>query len=476
MRGDPCESALTQGQRPSSVSDMAEGDAFRQAEQAAHAVGILAEFTAGLGYLDLPATVRERLGLMLTDLTGVTIAGARTPEFQALVTAWSCPPGDVIVPGTTVRTTPETAAYLSAIAACMLELDEGNKYAAGHPAAHVVFAAAAAARLAGTEISGERFVTAVAAGYEVAARFGRATRRDPRWHTHGHWGATGAACAATLLLGGGAAQVAAAVDSSTSLMHVTPWETVLSGDFTRNLWIAGANQAGLNAARLAMAGLVRNQGSASHSLGELVGSLDPEILLAGLDDRWLTAEGYLKRHSSCSYTHAAVDLVQTLARSGAWDGPDDVAAVRVQIHSLAEPLFRQHPHNRLAAMFSLPFVVGAAVVSGRVDPDTMTPGTPAFHAAEEFSQRVEVAVDEWLDGYLPDLRCTEIVVELRDGSSVALAQSNPVGDANHFPLGKADVEEKLRRLIGPTDTEQVSQVMAELPRCGSVVPLLDRLP
>jgi 2-methylcitrate dehydratase PrpD len=453
-----------------------EDRSFLLAERMVDAVDALGQFAAGLRYVDLPDRVRERLGLMLTDLFGAAVAGARTPELDALVKTWACPPGDVRVPGTAVRTVPETAAYLSAVAACMLELDEGNKYAAGHPAAHVVFASVAAAHLSETEVSGDQFLTAVAAGYEVAARFGRATRRAPRWHTHGHWGATGAACAATLLFDGDASRAAAAIDSSTSLMHVTPWETVLTGDFTRNLWIAGANHAGLNAARLALAGLVRNQGSASHSLGSLVGTLEPDVLLADLGERWLTAEGYLKRHASCSYTHPAVDLVQALADAGTWKSTDDIAAVRVRTHSLAAPLFRRQPHNRLAAMFSLPFVVSTAVVSGQVRPGTMEPGTPAFQAAEEFSTRVEVVVDERLDGFLPDLRCIEVAVELRDGDTVELAQSNPIGDAGHFPLGKAEVDEKLRGLIGQQDAQRVAQVVEELPRCTSVVPLLAELP
>ena len=455
---------------------MAPAQPFRQAERTTVATGALGGLAAGLRYADLSQAVRDRLALMLTDLFGVAVAGARTPEVRALLETWGCPPGDAALPGTSVRTVAETAAYLSAVAACMLELDEGNKHAAGHPAAHVVFAAVAAARMSATEVSGERFLTAVAAGYEVAARFGQATRRDPRWHTHGHWGATGAACAATLLLGGDAAQVAAAIDSSTSLIHATPWETVLAGDFTRNLWIGGANQAGLNAARLAMAGLVGNRGSASYSLGDLVGTLDPDLLVAGLGTRWLTTEGYLKRHSSCSYTHAAVDLVQTLAAAGCWKRPEEVAAVQVRIHSLAAPLLRRGPHNRLAAMFSLPFVVSTAVVNGRVEPDTMAPDTDAFRAAQAFSERVEVTVDERLDGYLPDLRCTEVRVELRDGSWVELSQPNPIGDAGHFPLGRAEVEAKLRRLIGQRDAGLVARTVQELPGCRSVVPLLDQLP
>jgi 2-methylcitrate dehydratase PrpD len=454
---------------------MANTSAFRLAERMAGAVDRLAAFGAELEFDELPPPVREQLGLMLTDLFGVTLAGFRTPEMQALVDAWLAPGGNVRVPGTGVRTAAETASYLSAIAACMLELDEGNKYAAGHPAAHVVFAAIAASRTTETAISGKRFLTAVAAGYEVAARFGRATRRDARWHTHGHWGATGAACASTLLLGGDAAQVAAAIDASTGLMQVTPWETVLSGDFTRNLWIAGANQAGLNAARLALAGLVHNRGSAAHSLG-LLGSLNADMLVRDLGDRWLTADGYLKQHASCSYTHAAVDLVQALRSAGTWADPDDVTAVRVRIHSLAAPLLRRHPESRLAAMFSLPFVVATAVVSGRVDPETMQPGSPAFTAAESFSERIEVALDDRLDDYLPDLRCTEIEIDLGDGSTVSLSQPNPIGDVSHFPLGEADVQGKLKRLIGDTDAGQITRIVDRVADCPSVTQLLDALP
>src|SRR5689334_4867750 len=137
----------------------------------------------------------------------------RTPELRSLLATWPAAPGPHRVPGTDVRTTAGHAALMSAVAACSQELDEGNKYAAGHPAAHVVFAAVAAAQQAsdaGVRVTGERFLAAVAAGYEVAARFGRAVRRAPAWHPHGHWGTTGAACAAAMVLGATRSQVAAA--------------------------------------------------------------------------------------------------------------------------------------------------------------------------------------------------------------------------------------------------------------------------
>ncbi len=456
---------------------MPDADTFLLAEQMQSAVEELASFAVDT-LSRCPADVSSRVELMLTDLFGVTVAGARTPEVRALVDSWELVPGDATLPGTSVRTAAETTAYLSAVAACLLELDEGNKHAAGHPAAHVVFAAVAAARTAEHVVSGARFLSAVAAGYEVAARFGRASVRDPRWHPHGSWGATGAACAAALLLEPDPKPrvVAAAIDSATGLMHVAPWRTVLAGDFTRNLWIAGANQAGLNAARLARAGLARNLGAAAHGLGDLMGTLHPEILVEGLGQRWLTTEGYLKRHSSCSYTHVAVDLVQELQRAGSWASAEAVDTVRVRVHSLAAPLLGRSPTTRLEAMFSLPFVVSTAVVSGRVDPDVMDPRSRAFRAAEAFSPRVEVVVDERLDAYLPTLRCAEVEVVLRGGSSVSLAQSNPVGDVDHLPLGPDDVVRKLSGLIGASDTERVCEVTRTLAVSPSATEALDRLP
>lgn len=449
--------------------------AFRLEEQTAAAVDALATFASRLRLEDLPRAARTRLDLLLTDLLGVTVAGMRTPELQALTTAWRCSPGSARLPGTAVRTTPETAALLTGSAACVLELDEGNKHALGHPAAHVVPAAVAAAQLRDDDVPGDELLTAVAAGYEVAARFGRATHRDPAWHTHGHWGATGAACAAALLLGADRSQVAAAVDASTGLMHVTPWATVLAGDFTRNLWAAGANLAGLHAARLAVAGLVQNRGAAQHSLGSLVGSLDPSALAGDVGERWLLTEGYLKRHASCSYTHPAVDLV--LALHGAQPlVPDEIAQVRVRTTSLAASLLARHPQTRLAAMFSLPFVVSTAVVNGRVDPGTMEPGSAAFRAAEEFSERVTVVLDPALDAHLPRLRCTEVEVERRDGGTVALAAPNPVGDADHFPLGAQEVWDKLAALLGQEDADQVVSVVGALSGSPSVAEVLDQLP
>src|SRR4051812_48832944 len=113
---------------------MASSRSFLSSEQTATAIDELAARLGTGRYAEVPDAVRARLPVVLTDLFGVTVAGMRTPELRRLVAAWPLPAGAHALPGTGLTTTPESAALLAATAACSQELDEGNKYAAGHPA------------------------------------------------------------------------------------------------------------------------------------------------------------------------------------------------------------------------------------------------------------------------------------------------------------------------------------------------------
>ncbi len=435
------------------------------------AVDRLGRFAAELTPVAIPQAVRTRIELMLVDLIGVTVAGTSTPEFAALLSAWSAPAGDAPVIGTVAATTPDTAALLGATAACMLELDEGNKHAQGHPAVHVVFAALAAAQLHEGPVSGENLFVAIAAGYEVAARLGQALRRDPQWHTHGHWGAAGAACAAALIGGAGPAEISAAIDSAAGLMTITPWSIVLAGDFTRNLWAGSANVAGLNAARLARAGLVGNTGALHSALGTIVGSIDADVVVHRLGDDWLVTEGYGKLHSSCSYTHVGIDIVQQLREVHPFT-PEAVKAIRVGTHSLARPLFPAGPQNRLAAMFSFPFVVATAIISDHVDPAAMDPAGPHFTQASRLAELVRMEVRPEFDALLPLERWTSVEIDLADGRTLSGSQPNPIGDADHKPLGNADIDNKLNYLIGETRAVMVRSAVQEIARATDVAAAL----
>lgn len=441
------------------------------------AVRELGRFAATVQVDDLPDAARARLEVMLTDLLGVTVAGARTPELRALVDAWAPAPGPAVLLGAGRCATVDDAAWLNGTAACCLELDEGNKHAQGHPAAHVVFAALGAAAeraAAGRPVTGPELLSAIVAGYEVAARFGRATRRRTELHTHGHWGATGAGAAAARIRELPADRVAAAIDAAAGLVLVTPWTVVLAGSFVRNLWAAGANVSGLVGARLAAAGLAQVEGTAARTLGEVVGRLDVDALTDGLGRRWDLTGGYLKRHSSCSYTHPAADAALVLRERHGLRA-EDVDEVVVDTHRLTLPLAPLATGTRVAAMFSLPYVVAVALRTGSVAPEVFDEAHRTDAATLDLARRVVVRHDPGLDARLPAERAGRVTVRLTDGRTLVHEQPNPVGDADYHPLDLPQVHAKLDALLGGETAARVTAVVQRLPAADDVAALLREL-
>lgn len=439
------------------------------------AVARLGEFATRVDYEALPEQVRERARLVLLDLLGVAVAGARTPELRALLASWNPADGPARLLGTGRGAAPDAAAWLNGTAACALELDEGNKHAQGHPAAHVVFAALAELASAPRRVSGRELLSAVVAGYEVAARFGRATERRAELHTHGHWGATGAGAAAARVRGLPPTKVGAAIDAAAGMVYVTPWSVVLAGSFVRNLWAAGSNVSGLLGARLAAAGVAEIDGTAGRVLGGVVGTLRTDRLTENLGMRWDIAGGYFKRHSCCAYTHPAVDAVLAL-RQRHGIGGDDVARVTVATHRLTLPLARLATGTRLAAMFSLPYVVAVAARYGRVTPELFSAEFRADRAILNLADRVEVRHDPDLDARLPAERPAVVTMELTDGRWLTAEQPNPIGDADHHPFDRLQVLAKLTGLIGSDDAARFAAAVEALPGADDAAAVLGVLP
>lgn len=453
-------------------------DATDSAQQrpARDAVAALAAATAELTVDRVPATVRARLRLVLIDLLGVAIAGAGTPEHQRLVDVVDPPPGPARVLGTRRRAQPGDAAWLNGVAACCLELDEGNKYSRGHPAAHVVPAVLAVAEQVGA--TGAQLCTAVLAGYEVAARIGAGTRLHAGIHPHGTWGAAGAAAGVARLLELDAPTTAAAIDAATGLATATTFGSALDGNAVRNAWVGGANEAGIRAVQLARAGLARNDGTAAATLGATLGRLDVHTITADLDTRWMIADGYVKRHASCAYTHAPADAALELrARLHAPD-IDAVSRVSVETYRLAAPLdrtFAVEPASRLAAMFSIPWITGAALRDGVVGPDQTGPAARADAQLQRLSQRVEVRATPAFDDALPDDRGAAVTVQLADGTEHRATVRNPVGDTANLPFGLDEVHDKLVGLLGAERAGRIVQLDARLPAATDLSALLDEL-
>lgn len=436
----------------------------------ADAVARLGCWASDLDWAVVPADVRDRLGLVLLDSLGVMTLGARAPEQRALARAWRLAPGPApLISGGACAGT-EAAAWLNAVALVRFELDEGNKYARGHPGAHVLPAVLALA--ADLDASGPDTASAVLVGYEVASRFGRATRAHPGGHPHGSWGVAGAAAGCARLFGLDAGGIAAAIDAGSGSVIAGHFDSALEGNPVRDSWMGAANVAGLAAARLAVAGAARNTGTAAGSLGTLLGRFDPGHLTAELGRRWDVRLGYFKQHAACSYTHPVADALLSIR-----DRVEDVHridSVRIETHALAAGLDRPRWDSRLGALFSIPFVAATALLRGHVDPADSESGVRDDPAIRALAGRVSVAVAPDLDARLPDERAARVTVRA-DGRTYEATVPNPVGDAAHQPFDRAGIEALLRRWLDDPTVDQLADVVAALPTAARVRPLLTQL-
>ncbi|MFP5071892.1 MmgE/PrpD family protein [Pseudonocardia nantongensis] len=423
------------------------------------AVERLGDRVAGLRWADVPAEVRDRVLTVLVDALAVTALGAREPAQRALVEAWDAPAGPAPLFGTGREVAVDAAAWLNATASVRLELDDGHRLAGGHPAAHGFPAVLALAARHG--VPGEDLCCALLTAYEVAARFGRATRLRPGTHPHGNWGVAGAAAGCARVLGLSAADTATAIDAGSGLPVAGPFAAALDGNPVRDHWMGMSNQSGLAAARLAASGSGHPTGVAAASLGDLLGSLDPAVLdPAVLDEgpgeRWEILGGYFKQHSSCSFTHAAVDAALDL-RDRVDGGVEEagIEQVLVEVHSLGAQLDRTSWPTPLAAMFSLPFAVATALRRGRVVPADTSAQALADPVTADLARRVTVRASADLDARLPAERPARVTVTTAAGLLVA-ERPNPVGDAAHHPF----TPEGRMRVLG--DLLDAPEAVAEL--------------
>jgi 2-methylcitrate dehydratase PrpD len=406
--------------------------------------------------------------LVLLDTLGVTIAGAQTQELIALRDSWDLGSGVCSLAADARQVPPQDAMWLNGTASCSLELDEGNKFAKGHPAAHVLFAILTQAEI--LRSTGSDFLAAFLAGHEIAARFGRATTVKPAVHTHGHWGALGAAAGVARLQGARSGEIAAAIDNAAGLTLATPWELALRGSFIRNTWVAAANVAGSVAATLGRANLSTVDGTPSLTLGNLLGDLDPAQLTEHLGERYDITLGYFKRHPSCSYTHPMIDIILDLKSRHDLD-VSQLDAIIVETHSLAAPLNRVTVPTRLAAMFSIPYTVAVSLLDGAVTPKSFDQYHRTDSTIHQLMNIVTVTSTHEMDAQLPERRAARVTIHTKTGTNYQAETSNPVGDADNQPFGRKAIVAKLKTLLDADTVAKLDQAINALPHSSTIAEL-----
>ena len=414
----------------------------------------LAEFVADTRFEDLPPDTIAAGRDVVLDTLGAITAGSRLPEnagFAQLAPKMSGP-GKASIVGHPHRVQPVWATFVNATAGVALEMDEGNRVGGGHPSIHVTPGALAVGE--DLDSSGRDVLTAIILGYEVISRVGTATEVKAEVHSHGTWGTIGTAAATARLLGFDAVQTRLAMNLAMSMSPANTWTPCLEGATVRNLYPGRSGFQGIMAAHLSRCGYTAIADGPADLYRTFLGDgFDSQAVVEGLgSDTYRIQQGYFKFHACCLYNHPALDAVENLLRESPFTAAD-VERIVVTAPTIAQIMSDPEPDNMLAAKFSIPYAVAAAVCHGATDVSAFLPDQVANAEVRQLAQRVGVAADAEMNLRRYDYPAARVAVHLDDGRSLESSVVSQRGDATN-PASREQLLGKFRLLASPTLGDQ----------------------
>ncbi|MEM5518255.1 MmgE/PrpD family protein [Henriciella sp. AS95] len=373
---------------------------------------------------------RQRARLHLLDWIGCAIAGAREEVGKAF-----CDQKNVLAD-----------VFRWGALGNILEMDDVDKRAILHCGPSIIPAALA---LAG-QASGDRLLDAIVRGYEATIRLGRACgpAHYATWHSTATCGPIGSAAAAATMLGADEDELCRAMSlgvSQAAGFWQTRHEAASAG---KQLHTAHAARAGVDAARLAMAGLT---GPLSILEGEqgffaaMCPDGDPQAVLADYGESWLIHQVSFKPWPACRHAHPAIDAA-LLARAAGHDG---TSVERVEVVSYQDAIKfcdRPQPNSVVESKFSLQHAVAITLLKGK--PGLMDFSIPAISdpATAALRKKVHVAAGSPYSDDYPARFGAEIRLHGADGEISVYKVPDALGDPEN-PLSENGILEKAVGLL-----------------------------
>jgi 2-methylcitrate dehydratase PrpD len=401
---------------------------------------ILADFTAGLDYPRIPHHIRERAKMRVLDFLGVCLAGSQILSSRIMIDVVKELGGtkESTIVGERMKVSCTNAALANGTMAHASDYDDDHRSATMHPGSAVVPAVLALAEREGCE--GPRLIEAVVAGYEVICRVGEAflgTQYHEGFHPTGTCGVFGAAAAVAKILKLTPKEIVQAFGiAGTQASGLEEWKT--DGTWIKRMHPGKAAQSGILAGLLAKRGY---RGPATIFEGKygflnafsFERTYDRKKITGGLGEVFIGHETAFKPYPCCRFLHQVIDGVLDMAKQNQLM-PSDIKEVRIKtfkvgIDTLMKPEERRYrPKTIVDAQFSIPFVVGAAVVRKKISLSEFTEESIRDPGILEIASRVKGEEDpECTKGY-PAKFPTSIRMELKNGTTLECYVDIPSGD------------------------------------------------
>jgi 2-methylcitrate dehydratase PrpD len=435
----------------------------------------LVEFLHAIEPENLPAEVLDRARYFLLDYLSVAIRGSQEESARCVQRMIQRTGGTdcATVIGTPLRTLPALAALANGTASHGIEQDDTHSGGSIHLGT-TMFSVALALAETLPATTPARFLAAVVAGYEAAARIAMAVQPKEHYalgfHPTQTCGVFGAAVTASKLLGLTAEQTVSAVGIAGS-MAAGSMEFLAEGSWTKRIHPGLAAQNGIHAALLAAEGFT----GPSHILEGRDGFLHgysrkplPQRLTDGLGESFEILHTAVKPHACCRYMQGPIDAILEIMREHAIDAEEiqsiEIAILEAGWGIVAEPKERKYrPESVVDAQFSMPFGAAVAVLCGAAGLDQFTLEQVRSPQMRRMMGRVTLVKDSRLEETFPREWPARAVISLTSGQNYEKFVRYPKGDPEN-PLTWNQMAAKFKSLAGRVlSVHRCDQIVEQMP-------------
>jgi 2-methylcitrate dehydratase PrpD len=422
----------------------------------------LSDFVTSARYEDLPREAAEGMKCLLMNSIAALVAGTSTSgvnELAGLIRKWGgAPESTVFFHG--LKVPAHEAVLVNATMIRALDFDDFHMQTGMHTGAIVVPAALAAAELKGS-ISGEELITALVLGAESLCRMRSVPDRCigvSGW-TGEIYGGFGGAITAGKILGLTNDEMLHAMGLAYGQAAGNA-QTIYEGTLATRLQQGFAARAGVFSALMAKAGLTGARRFLDGKAGlypVYYKGMDYDInrLVDGLGEHYEFLNLATKPYPCCGFIISPIENILGIMREQGI-APEEIEKVSVRVNQqmhatvCSPPEKKYRPQTPADAMFSLPYSLSTAILTGDVLLEDFTDEAIQEPLRLEFADRIETKVDEGIDRESKQLNLPlalhEITVMTNGGGCFSQKKYHAKGFPEN-PMTLEDLCQKIRKCV-----------------------------
>ena len=382
--------------------------------------------------------------------------------------------------GTKVRTDILSAAFINAISAHSLELDDGHRGAQIHLGA-VIFPTALAISEA-YNLTGKEFLEAVIVGYEVGILLGKIVNPEHRnrgFHTTGTIGTFIAGTVASKLLKLDDEQILNALGLC-GTQAAGLLESDHGGSMGKALHPGKAVYNGILSAYLARNGFTGSptifEGNEGFLKTMVIDNTDYTLDDFSFENvlkdigKVRVRDIYFKKYPFCRHLHSSIDTALKL-KASIGDEYDHIQNVAIKTYSVAAEHNNFNPKNIEELRQSLPYAVAIALVVGEVSVDDVNQlmeyglldnysTVDKVNSIKNIVSNMVIVSDDKLNELYPDKRPSNVIIKLDDAFRNGVFQNItflPKGDFEN-PFQLKDLIDKFKGLNPHYDVNNLTVI------------------